>query len=501
MMTPEAARVLYRQGESTVVRALVDQSATVETLRQQLVDHNATVESLRQQIVALKRQVAVLSKNSTNSSKRPSSDDLTKPRPRRRGKSKRKLGAQPSHPLHERTPFAPDEIDAFHDYHPDCCPDCGDLLAPADWAPKTLQQVELQPIVVTKQEHRAHAGWCERCQQIHYAAFPPAVEKAGLFQERLTALVAYLKHAHHASFSTIRKFLRDVLGLSVCRGFLCKLIQKVSGALRQPYAELLERLPLEDVVNVDETGHKENGQRFWTWVFRADLYILFKIDASRGSQVLIEVLGQQFDGVIGCDYFSAYRKYMNDFNVAVQFCLAHLIRDVKFLVSLPDAATQAYGERLLAALRRLFHVIHQRETMDPASFDRALEKARQRILRIGIEQAPSELDHTGREQHTEARNMAERFRKHGAAFFRFITTPGLDPTNNAAEQALRFVVIDRLVTQGTRSPRGRTACERFWTVLATCGLQGRSAFEFILEAVRASFHHRPAPSLVPAPSG
>ena len=163
MMTPEAARVLYRQGESTVVRALVDQSATVETLRQQLVDHNATVESLRQQIVALKRQVAVLSKNSTNSSKRPSSDDLTKPRPRRRGKSKRKLGAQPSHPLHERTPFAPDEIDAFHDYHPDCCPDCGDLLAPADWAPKILQQVELQPIVVTKEEHRAHAGWCERC--------------------------------------------------------------------------------------------------------------------------------------------------------------------------------------------------------------------------------------------------------------------------------------------------------------------------------------------------
>ena len=107
----------------------------------------------------------------------------------------------------------------------------------------------------------------------------------------------------------------DVLGLSVCRGFLCKLIQKVSGALRQPYADLLERLPLEAIVNVDETGHKENGQRFWTWVFRADLYILFKIDPWRGSQVLIEVLGSQFDGALGCDYFSAYRKYMNDFNV------------------------------------------------------------------------------------------------------------------------------------------------------------------------------------------
>jgi transposase len=494
MMTPEAALALYRKGEGAVVRVLLDQSATVDALQQR-------GENLQQQVEALKRQVAVLSKNSSNSSKRPSSDDLTKPPSHRRRKGKRKLGAQPGHPLHERTPFAPDEIDAFHDYHPECCPDCGDLLAPADWAPKTLQQVELQPIVVRKEEHRAHAGWCERCRRIHYAAFPPAVEKAGLFQEHLTALVAYLKYAHHASFSTIRNFLRDVLGIKVCRGFLCKLIQKVSGALRQPYAELLERLPLEDVVNVDETGHKENGRRFWTWVFRADLYILFKIDASRGSQVLIEVLGREFNGALGCDYFSAYRKYMSDFNVSVQFCLAHLIRDVKFLLSLPDAATQVYGERLLAALRRLFHVIHQRETMEASRFDRALERARQRILRIGIEQAPSELDRAGREQKTEARNMAERFRKHGEAFFRFITTPGLDPTNNAAEQALRFVIIDRILTQGTRSPRGRTACERFWTVLATCQLQGRSAFKFILEAVRASFHNRPAPALMPAPSG
>lgn len=487
MMTPEAALALYCKGRNAVVRVLVDQSATVETLQQQ--------------VAALKRQVAVLSKNSTNSSKRPSSDDLTKPPARQRGKSKRKLGAQPGHPRHERTPFAPEEIDAFHDYHPDRCPDCGGRLVPAAWVPKIIQQVEIRPIVVTKEEHRAHAGRCECCQKIHHAPFPPAVEKAGLFQERLSALVAYLKHAHHASFSTIRKFLRDVLGLSVSRGFLCKLIQKVSGALRPPYEELLERLPGEDVVNVDETGHKENGQRFWTWVFRADLFILFKIDASRGSQVLIEVLGRQFDGVIGCDYFSAYRKYMKDFNVSVQFCLAHLIRDVKFLVSLPDAATQAYGERLLSALRRLFHVIHRRETMDASSFERALERARRRILRIGIDEAPSELDRTGREQKTEVRNMAARFRKHGACFFRFITTPGLDPTNNTSEQALRFVIVDRVVTQGTRSHRGRTACERFWTVLATCQLQGRSAFEFILEAVRASFHNRSAPSLAPDPSG
>ena len=98
---------------------------------------------------------------------------------------------------------------------------------------------------------------------------------------------------------------------------------------------MLEALPGEAVLNVDETGHKDNGKRMWTWCFRASLYTLFKIDPHRSGDVLIEVLGKEFDGVLGCDYFSAYRRYMREFDVTLQFCLAHLIRDVKFLMTLP----------------------------------------------------------------------------------------------------------------------------------------------------------------------
>ena len=98
----------------------------------------------------------------------------------------------------------------------------------------------------------------------------------------------------------------------------------------------------------------------------------------------------------------------------------------------------------------------------------------------------------------EARNMAERFRRHGEAYFRFITTPGVKPTNNLAEQALRFVVIDRRMTQGTQGEAGRQWCERFWTVRATCAQQDRSVFEFLHSAVTASFTTRPARSLLAA---
>ena len=94
--------------------------------------------------------------------------------------------------------------------------------------------------------------------------------------------------------------------------------------------------------------------------------------------------------------------------------------------------------------------------------------------------------------------MAKRFEQHGESYFQFVTTPGVEPTNNLAEQAIRFVVIDRHITQGTRSPRGRRWSERIWTTLATCHTQQRSAYTFLEQAIKAHFTGEPAPSLLPA---
>ena len=263
---------------------------------------------------------------------------------------------------------------------------------------------------------------------------------------------------------------------------------KVSAALSGPYQDLLGRLPHQGRLNVDETGHKDNGKAWWTWCFRVELFTLFKIESSCGSQVLLKVLGEEFDGVLGCDYFSAYRKYMADCGIAVQFCLAHLIREVKFLLTLPDRVTQNYAQRLLNALRKLFRVIHRRDEMTPGEFGRALERARKTVLKIG-RRAPARR---------ETQNLARRFRKHGAAYFQFITTPGVEPTNNLAEQAIRFVVIDRRITQGTRSETGRQWNERIWTTIATLTQQGRSILAYLHEAIHAYLDKQPGPALLRA---
>ena len=135
--------------------------------------------------------------------------------------------------------------------------------------------------------------------------------------------------------------------------------------------------------------------------------------------------------------------------------------------------------------------------MPEDTFCRTLEKSKKEIIAIAIKDAPSCRNKEGKEQKREAQNMADRFLKYGEAYFTFITTPGVGPTNNTAEQAIRFVVIDRHITQGTRSINGRKANERLWTVIATCALQGRSAFEFILKAVEAHFNCESPPSLLP----
>jgi transposase len=459
-----------------------------QRLQEQLEQQRIQLEQLQATVARLQEQLASARKDSSTSSKPPSSDIVKPSPPPPAGQHIRKPGGQPGHPRHERDLFPTEQIDLFlvHSLH--ACPCCGGPLRFNGQEALVVQQVDLQPARLTIEQHTSPEYWCVHCANHFKAALPEHISKGGLVGPRLTTLIAYLKGFCHASFSTIRKFLRDVVGVTISRGQLSKIIAKVSDALDTPYQELLDALPAETVLNVDETGHKDNGNRMWTWCFRASLYTLFKIDPTRSADVLIDVLGQEFDGVLGCDCFSAYRRYMREFDVTLQFCLAHLIRDVKFLMSLPGKKEQAYGTTLRDALRKLFGVIHQREQMSKQEFQRRLEAARDCVLRAGQQDVPTS-------RHAKA--MAKRLQKYGEQYFTFVMTPGVQPTNNSAEQAIRFVVIDRHITQGTRSEGGQRWCERIWSVIATCTQQGRSVFDYLHAAVKAYFGEGVVPGLLP----
>jgi len=453
----------------------------------QIMELLETVERQAKRIVQLEIEIAKLKKHSGNSSKPPSSD-ITKPKDesgRRCGRSKRRRGGQQGHAKHERPMFSSDQVDETYDYM-FVDPDDLQNLEPLDEF-HVIQQVELATKLYTVTEHRARKYRCKTTGKIITAPLPGDVVQAGLIGPRLSALIAYQKGPGHASYTTVQNFLRDVLNVPLSTGQLVKIVGKASDALAKPYQEVEQVLPQQAHLGIDETGHKDSGRRHWTWCFRGELFTLFKIDPSRGSQVLLDTLGDKFNGTLGCDYFSAYRKYMGDVGAAVQFCLAHLIRDVKFLTTLPDKATQRYGRKLLDKLKKLFGVIHRREQLTEQGFVRSLNRARENILKAA-KRPPDRR---------EAKNMATRFKKHGQSYFTFITTPGIAPTNNLTEQAIRFVVIDRKITQGTRSLAGQRWCQRIWTVIASCAQQRRSVFVFLTKAIQAHFNNKPPPSLLP----
>lgn len=447
---------------------------------------------LERELAELRARVASLEKDSSNSSKPPSSDIVKAENPKqKRGRSKRKRGAQPGHAKHRRPAFSTEEVDAAYDYYFDRCPDCGGEVKLLAEPASILQQVEFVERPIEISEHRSRTCHCTRCQKDFVATLPREVRKAGLVGPQLTALISYMKGACHCSFSTIRKFLRDVVKVTISCGQLRRVCAKVAHSLDNAYEGLLKWLPHQDFLNVDETGHKEYAKRMWTWCFRAPLFTLFHISPSRGSEVLLNVLGQEFDGVLGCDYFSAYHKYMRlNKNVLVQFCLAHLIRDVRFLVEHPNPKNQAYGKRLLAEIRKMFAIIHNRDKMTKADFLADLETQGVWVCHHAMFRVPNTK---------EAQNMADRFRKHGNEYIRFITTPGIQPTNNLAEQAIRFVVIDRRVTLGSRSKAGREWLERIWTTIATCAQQSKSVFVFLVQSINAFFAGTAGPSLRPEP--
>ena len=212
--------------------------------------------------------------------------------------------------------------------------------------------------------------------------------------------------------------------------------------------------------------------------------------------MLFDILGQNFAGSLRADFWGAYRKYARQCGVLIQFCLAHLIREVKYLCEFPEPSVQRYGQALLAGLKELFGVLHRRAQLSQKAFDLAMATAQAKVWDAALEPILHPRRYPHGKVHRLIDNLSHRFCLHGEGYFHFITHSEIQPTNNSAEQAMRFVVTDRHMTQGTRSQRGREFCERLWTVLATGTLQKRSAYKWIHAAIRAHFDGRPVPSLL-----
>jgi transposase len=445
------------------------------------------IERLKAENAELKSRIAILEKNSSNSSKPPSSDIVKPPKQPNGGKwNKRKIGAQKGHKQHLRQPFPENQVDQIVELTLESCPVCNGELQAASGSVRAHQQIELvaKPYIVT--EYRQSKYWCEECQHYHVAPIPSEIKKTGLFSGNLIALSAYLKGRCHLSYKTLQDFFADVMSIHVSTGFLAKQIRRSSEALKQAHDELVHRLPQENHLHCDETGGKENGALRWIWCFRGAGFTVFHIALTRSSAVLEKLLGLEYSGIISCDFFGAYRKFARLSSALLQFCWAHLIRDVKFIASSKDSLVSGYGGRLLSEIRTMFSTIHRRGELLDRTWYRRMHEHEASILQAFGSGVPDDKS---------AQSLSKRVLKHHAEYFRFITDE-VPATNNLCEQSIRRVVIDRKITQGTRSDWGNRWLERFWSVLSTCEQQGKNVMVFLKSSIDAFTHGHSPPKLL-----
>ena len=476
--------------------------ALVADLTARLEAQAARLEAQAARIAELELALAKAKKDSTTSSKPPSSD-ITKPQPKktpgRRKKPKR--GGQPGHERQLREPLPPERVDETIDYEiPDEEIQRLGLTPTGEY--EIIQHIELPEAPVRVTDHRLTVY--EDAEGNVYLPNPPEL-KGPIFGPRMLAMIGWLKSVGHLSYSNIEAWMEDVLQVPVSRGYLAKLCTgTISESLADAYEELIEAIPRQDQLGSDETSHKDNGVKYWIWCISSAAFSVFYIAKSRSRAVLEKLVGAEFSGYLNFDYFSANCSFAWDYWIKAQYCWAHLIRDIRFLKEKhPDEETRVWAEQLLDRSRRLFSAWHRRDEMSAVGFHRSMIGHRDRFLEL-VRNPP----HT-----KEAANLAARFRivqyqtndsnesktyDLSQDYFRFIYTEGVEPTNNHSEQQIRQCVIDRKITQGTRGEAGRCYHERLWTAIATCKKQGRGVYAFLLESITAKLNNQPAPSLLQA---
>jgi transposase len=358
-----------------VIKALLAENARHLEEKRALERSN---EELRSRVSQLEEEVAVLKKNSSTSSKPPSSD-ITKPKHQQRQPGKRKRGGQKGHKGAKREMLLPEEVDEVVEMSaPESCPGCCGQFSEQEHPEVLVQQsVELpeKPVKVT--EYHRHGKFCACCNAYYYPELPYGVLEEQLFGPSLQALIGYMKGNLGASYTELQEFCKDVLQISVSRSMLCNTVARVSKAIKVPVDELGEAIRAEKTLNIDETGWKDSGSKYWVWVFCNQLIAYFVISKTRGSKVLREVLGETFDGSITSDFYNAYIGYASH---GLQLCLAHLIRDIKFLTTLKCPQTKEFGETVLEYFRDLFKLWHNRGSDPPEKFQANADRLKRKLF-------------------------------------------------------------------------------------------------------------------------
>src|SRR5262245_37118053 len=450
------------QAELTAVRLELDSvRAERDQLRGLLADLLAQQVQLRAQLADTQTQLAAVETERLNTHQelldlkrkpfttRARSDQTTPAKPR---------GRAVGHPgSSRRRPARIDQTQVIP--APDSCPDCGSAFSGIGTTRERVVEdiVLVRPTVITK--YLIERRWCPSCRAYHEDTVTDALPRHRLGLHVLL-FVVYQKVALGLSYSKIQRELRSYFGLRVSVGELPSMLAEIATLFGPAYARLLHLMRQQAAIHIDETSWRVEGVPHWLWVFVNDVVALYVVSRSRGSKVPQALLGPDFDGVAISDFFSAY----SPLEVEKAKCWAHLLRDSHDNAKGQEAESERMRfHRTLHGLFMEMGLALEQVQADAAGRQQLHDEMREKLWRFATEHWRT----------WQCQQLAERIKKYLDDLVVWLKNPAVDPTNNAAERALRGAVVTRKTSFGSRSKQGAHAFARLLSIIMTWERQGK----------------------------
>lgn len=413
-------------------------------------------DHLEQMEVRMQRLEDQVAKDSSNSSKPPSSDGLRKSKTRSLRKSKgRKAGGQPGHEGH--TLEMTSEPDHVQVHELSSCPHCStDLSAMVAAEHRRRQVYDIPPVQIEVTEHQAEIKHCPSCQQTVEAPFPACVTQPVQYGPRLKAQASYLNNYQLIPVARTCELLGDFYGHSPSWDFIKQANQAVEAGIAPSLAEIERLIKLAKIAHSDESGLRVEGQLHWLHSISTEWLTLYNLHRKRGREAMVEIgILPQLTGWIMHDHWASYLAF-EACNHA--FCNAHHLRELQFI-------TDQYEQTWAVDMAELLCLIKQEVdecTADANSlpsdrlthFDTEYDAILQRGFEVNPAPEPSTVKKRGRPKQSAPKNLLDRLQKHKAGTLAFMYDFDIPFDNNLAERDIRMVKLKQKISGSFRTKAG-----------------------------------------------
>jgi len=353
------------------------------------------------------------------------------------------------------------------------CPICEMGLGGITLA-RRRQVVELPPPPpVEVIEHRIYKGWCTTCGKWREAPVDLGgqVMGQGRLGVRISSAIAYLRTIMRLPIRQIQAYLSTLHGLQVSIGEIVELLHRIREQTKAQVESLKAEIRASPAIQADETSWREDGINGYIWSVNTPKIRYYEYHHSRSGDVIKELVGESFEGVMGSDFYAGDNKYLGPH----QRCWVHLLRDIRDLKKKypDDADLLTWAKEVKALYRRaVAQACCEPDPSLPADKQAAARRELQHAFEQELWQVCAPYAHTTVPMHT----LCERVERFLPELFVFVAVPGVPADNNLAERSVRPLVIARKISGGSRSPKGSETRMALFSLFSTWGAQGQNPF-------------------------